>query len=114
MLSYPQQIVLLDLKERIINNTNLRKKLIQKSSRAAIVYLHLILLLMEDKIKITIKLDAHVVNLEVKSRSEQSVREAEALLNRRYQDYREKYPNASSEQLWMYTALEIAIYPQPK
>lgn len=69
---------------------------------------------MDDKIKMTIKLDAHIVGLEVKSSSKQSVREAEALLNRRYQDYREKYPNASSEQIWMYTALEMAIYPQPK
>ena len=65
---------------------------------------------MDDIIKMTIKLDAHVVGLEVKSRSEQkSVREAVALLKRRYQYYQEKYPNASSEQLWMYTALETAI-----
>ena len=69
---------------------------------------------MDDKIKMTIKLDAHIVGLEVKSSSKQSVREAESILNRRFQYYREKYPKASSEQLWMYTAIEAVFLSQSK
>lgn len=69
---------------------------------------------MNEKVKIKIKLDAHVVNLEVNSGTEQSVREAEAILNRRFQHYREKYPKASSEQLWMYTAIEAVFLSQSK
>ena len=69
---------------------------------------------MNEKVKIKIKLDAHVVNLEVNSGTEQSVREAETILNRRFQHYREKYPKASSEQLWMYTAIEAVFLSQSK
>ena len=69
---------------------------------------------MNEKVKIKIKIDAHVVNLEVNSGTEQSVREAEAILNRRFQHYREKYPKASSEQLWMYTAIEAVFLSQSK
>ena len=69
---------------------------------------------MNEKVKIKIKLDAHVINLEVNSGTEQSVREAESILNRRFQYYREKYPKASSEQLWMYTAIEAVFLSQSK
>lgn len=62
-----------------------------------------------DKQHITLKLDAHSVGLDVPREAEQNYREAAALLNRRYQYYLKLLPNASAEQLWMYTALEVAV-----
>ena len=41
--------------------------------------------------------------------AEQNYREAAVLLNKRYQYYLKLRPNASAEQLWMYTALEVAV-----
>lgn len=61
---------------------------------------------------VQVKLDEHVVNLRVASGTEKSVRDAEALVNRRFQYFRDMYPNASSEQLWMYTAIKTAIVTQ--
>ena len=40
---------------------------------------------------------------------EPNYRKAAELLNRRYQYYLKLRPNASAEQLWMYTALEVAV-----
>jgi hypothetical protein len=40
---------------------------------------------------------------------EPNYRKAAELLNKRYQYYLKLRPNASSEQLWMYTALEVAV-----
>lgn len=62
-----------------------------------------------DKQHINLKLDAHNVSLEVLRENESIYREAAALLNRRYQYYQRLYPNAATEQLWMYTALEVAV-----
>ena len=67
---------------------------------------------MESKQRIKIKLDAHIINVEASMGSEQVIRDAEALLNRRFQHYRNTYPTASTEQLWMYTDLDIATRPQ--
>ena len=64
---------------------------------------------MTDKQHITLRLDAHSVGLDVPREAEQNYREAAALLNRRYQYYLKLLPNASAEQLWMYTALEVAV-----
>ena len=41
--------------------------------------------------------------------SEPNYRKAAELLNRRYQYYLKLLPKASAEQLWMYTALEVAV-----
>ena len=54
-------------------------------------------------------MDAHSVGLDVERAQEQNYREAAAMLNRRYQYYLKLLPNASAEQLWMYTALEAAV-----
>jgi hypothetical protein len=54
-------------------------------------------------------LDAHSVGLDVPREKEPDYRYAADLLNRRYQYYLKLRPNASAEQLWMYTALEIAV-----
>ena len=54
-------------------------------------------------------MDAHSVGLDVPREQEPDYRYAADLLNRRYQYYLKLRPNASAEQLWMYTALEIAV-----
>ena len=62
-----------------------------------------------DKQHITLHLDAHVVGLDVVREQEPIYRKAAQLLNQRYQYYLKLRPNASAEQLWMYTALEVAV-----
>ena len=62
-----------------------------------------------DKQHINLHLDAHNVGLDVPRESEQNYREAAVLLNQRYQYYLHLLPNASAEQLWLYTALEMAV-----
>ena len=54
-------------------------------------------------------MDAHTVGLDVPRDQEPNYRNAAELLNRRYQYYLKLRPNASAEQLWMYTALEVAV-----
>ena len=63
----------------------------------------------EDKQHINLHLDAHTVGLDVPREQEPNYRKAAELLNRRYQYYLKLRPNASAEQLWMYTALEVAV-----
>lgn len=62
-----------------------------------------------DKQHINLHLDAHTVGLDVPHDAEPNYRKAAELLNRRYQYYLKLRPNASAEQLWMYTALEVAV-----
>ncbi len=62
-----------------------------------------------DKQHINLQLDAHSVGLDVPRDQEPNYREAADLLNRRYQYYLKLRPTASAEQLWMYTALEVAV-----
>ena len=62
-----------------------------------------------DKQHINLHLDAHSVGLDVPRDQEPNYRKAAELLNRRYQYYLKIRPNASAEQLWMYTALEVAV-----
>ena len=64
---------------------------------------------MEDRQHITLHLDAHSVGLDVPRDQEPNFRKAAQLLNQRYQYYLKLRPNASAEQLWMYTALEVAV-----
>ncbi|MBQ3998938.1 MAG: cell division protein ZapA [Paludibacteraceae bacterium] len=64
---------------------------------------------MTDKQHINLHLDAHTVGLDVPREQEPNYRAAADLLNRRYQYYLKLRPNASAEQLWMYTALEVAV-----
>lgn len=58
---------------------------------------------------INLHLDAHTVGLDVIREQEPNYRKAAELLNKRYQYYLKIRPNASAEQLWMYTALEVAV-----
>ncbi len=62
-----------------------------------------------DNQHINLHLDAHTVGLDVPRDQEPNYRKAAELLNRRYQYYLKLRPNASAEQLWMYTALEVAV-----
>ena len=62
-----------------------------------------------DKQHINLHLDAHSVGLDVPREQEANYRAAADLLNRRYQYYLKLRPTASAEQLWMYTALEVAV-----
>ena len=62
-----------------------------------------------DKQHINLRLDAHSVGLDVPRDQESNFRAAAELLNKRYQYYLKLRPNASAEQLWMYTALEVAV-----
>ena len=62
-----------------------------------------------DKQHINLRLDAHMVGLDVPRDQEPNYRAAAELLNKRYQYYLKLRPNASAEQLWMYTALEVAV-----
>ena len=49
------------------------------------------------------------MGLDVPREKEPNYRKAAELLNRRFQYYLKLRPNASAEQLWMYTALEVAV-----
>ena len=49
------------------------------------------------------------MGLDVVREQEPNYRKAAELLNNRYQYYLKLRPNASAEQLWMYTALEVAV-----
>ena len=64
---------------------------------------------LSDKQHINLRLDAHMVGLDVPRDQEPNYRAAAELLNKRYQYYLKLRPNASTEQLWMYTALEVAV-----
>jgi hypothetical protein len=66
-------------------------------------------MLNSDKQHINLHLDAHTVGLDVPREQEPNYRKAAELLNKRYQYYLKLRPNASAEQLWMYTALEVAV-----
>jgi len=65
--------------------------------------------MLNDKQHINLHLDAHTVGLDVPREQEPDYRKAAELLNRRFQYYLKLRPNASAEQLWMYTALEVAV-----
>lgn len=62
-----------------------------------------------DKQHINLQLDAHSVGLDVPRDQEPNYRTAAKLLNERYKYYLKLRPNASAEQLWLYTALEVAV-----
>ncbi|MBR6829233.1 MAG: cell division protein ZapA [Paludibacteraceae bacterium] len=66
-------------------------------------------MLTPDRQHINLHLDAHTVGLDVPRDQEANYRNAAELLNKRYQYYLKLRPNASAEQLWMYTALEVAV-----
>jgi len=64
---------------------------------------------MSDKQHITLSLDTHRIALDVEREQEPFYRKAQELLNTEYQKYRRKLPSATSEQIWMYVALHVAV-----
>ena len=60
----------------------------------------------ERKQHISLQLDAHKIALNVDAAKEGIYREAAKYLNRRYEYYLHRMPQASSELLWVYVALE--------
>jgi len=64
---------------------------------------------MSDKQHIILTLDTHRIALDVEREEEPFYRKAQDLLNKEYQKYRTNAPSASSETLWMYVALHVAV-----
>jgi len=64
---------------------------------------------MSDTQHITLTLDTHRIALDVDREQEPFYRKAQELLNTEYQKYRRNLPSATSEQLWMYVALHVAV-----
>jgi len=64
---------------------------------------------MSDKQHIILTLDTHRIALDVEREQEPFYRKAQTLLNDEYNKYRRSLPSASSEQLWMYVALHVAV-----
>ncbi|MBR6017256.1 MAG: cell division protein ZapA [Paludibacteraceae bacterium] len=64
---------------------------------------------MPDKLNIHLQLDTHSVSLSIDREQEQFYREGAKLLNQRYQYFRKVMPQATTEQLWMYVALQLAV-----
>lgn len=64
---------------------------------------------MSDKQNISLLLDVHTVKLSVERDQEPVYREAAKRVNEVYGKYAKRYPNLPLEQLWVYTALELAV-----
>jgi len=64
---------------------------------------------MSDKQHIVLTLDTHRIALDVDREQEPFYRKAQELLNTEYTKYRKNAPSASSETLWMYVALHVAV-----
>lgn len=64
---------------------------------------------MAEKQNIRLQLDVHPLSLTIDRDLEPFYREGAKLLNQRFQYYRRVMPKATSEQLWMYVALQMAV-----
>lgn len=64
---------------------------------------------MAEKQNIRLQLDVHPLSLTIDRDLEPFYREGAKLLNQRFQYYRRLMPKATSEQLWMYVALQLAV-----
>ncbi|MCQ2311197.1 MAG: cell division protein ZapA [Paludibacteraceae bacterium] len=64
---------------------------------------------MTDKQHITLTLDTHRIALDVEREEEPFYRKAQELLNEQYTKYQRRLPSASSEQIWMYVALQVGV-----
>ncbi len=63
----------------------------------------------DNKQHINLQLQSHQVKLTVDRDQEEFYRQAATILNQRYNSYLRMLPSASAEQLWMYTALHVAV-----
>jgi len=64
---------------------------------------------MSEKQHIVLNLNTHQISLEVQRDQEPFYRKAQKMLNEEYGKYQRALPSASSEQLWMYVALRVAV-----
>lgn len=64
---------------------------------------------MPEQLNIRLQLDTHPVSLRIDAAQEPFYREGAKLLNQRYQYFRKAMPTATTEQLWMYVALQLAV-----
>jgi len=64
---------------------------------------------MSDKQHINLTLDSHSIGLDVEREDEPFYRKAQEMLNTQYRNYQRKLPSATSEQIWMYVALHVAV-----
>ena len=64
---------------------------------------------MADKQNISLQLDAHRVALSVDREKEPVYRDAAKTVNEVYHKYAKKFVDKPVEQLWVYTALELAV-----
>lgn len=64
---------------------------------------------MAEKQNIHLQLDAHSISLTIDREQEPFYREGAKLLNQRYLYFRKVMPQATTEQLWMYVALQLAV-----
>ena len=64
---------------------------------------------MAEKQNIHLQLDVHHLSLTIDRDLEPFYREGAKLLNQRFLYYRRVMPKATSEQLWMYVALQLAV-----
>ncbi len=64
---------------------------------------------MSDLQHIVLTLDAHRISLKIEREEEPFYRKAQELLNTEYTKYRTNLPSATTEQLWMYVALRVAV-----
>lgn len=59
--------------------------------------------------RITLTIDCHRIPLQVKMEDEHLYRKAARTLNEVYSRYSQRLPQASVEELWVYTALHLAV-----
>lgn len=61
------------------------------------------------KQSISLRIDCHTIRLEVPIEQEEMYRKAAQTLNDTYQDYMRRYPDLTTDKLWVYTALTVAV-----
>lgn len=67
---------------------------------------------MTEKQTIYLQIDCVRIRLNVVRDEEHFYREAAALLNQKYKYYRDAFTNLSTAEIWVYTALDVAVQLQ--
>lgn len=64
---------------------------------------------MSDLQNISLRIDFHKIELTIPREHEQLYRQAAVTLNQTFDRYRRQLPDSKTDELWIYTALEIAV-----
>lgn len=64
---------------------------------------------MSDLQNISLRIDFHKIELTIPREHEPLYRQAAVTLNQTFKRYREEHPDSKLDELWIYTALEIAV-----